>query len=184
MSDCGRNGLCGCGSGKKAKRCCGVRRGPGPRDLAKAFLAEQARMATARLLPVHRSEFDELFDEVVDLPAVDISLQLRLPGLMSPELASLRAAIDDGDHDRDGETLQDLVAAAVHQLDTPERRAELGRAVLATRDAGRINARVSAVAMIDLNLAASALFASSLLRALAVLAGVSRTPSGLIVAAR
>ncbi len=30
MANVGRNALCGCGSGRKAKRCCGLRRGPGP----------------------------------------------------------------------------------------------------------------------------------------------------------
>lgn len=84
MGQCGRNQLCECRSGAKAKRCCGLRRGPAPTELAKAFLAEQRRIAAVRLLGVKRDDFDELFDEVIDLPTRDVSMQLPLPGLLSP----------------------------------------------------------------------------------------------------
>lgn len=160
----GRNGTCSCGSGTKAKRCCGLRRGPGSCDLARAFLADQAARASVSLLPFRRSRFIALFNQLVDVPALDVSLQLRLPAILSPELEALREAMEEEmDEEEDEERLEDLLAAAVDELDTYERRAELARAVLALRDAGRLDARLAAVAMVDLNIRSSALFESSLL---------------------
>ena len=113
MADQGRNESCGCGSGKKAKRCCGVRRGPTPVEMAKAFLAEQGRWAVMQLLETTRGEFDELFEEMLDLPVRDVSLQLRLPRVCSPELEALRAAVDDDDD----EAVEVLVGPVLAQLD-------------------------------------------------------------------
>ena len=42
MAQEGRNARCRCGSGRKVKRCCGVRRGPSEAELAKAWLHQQA----------------------------------------------------------------------------------------------------------------------------------------------
>ncbi len=180
MAERGRNGLCGCGSGKKAKWCCGVRRGPGPGELAKAFLAEQRRGAAMRLLDVTRDEFDALFEEMVDLPVRDVSLQLRLPYVLSPELEALRVAITEDDD----EAVDVFVDPALVQLDNPPRRAELARAVLAFAAAGRVDPQVAAVAVIDLTTARSALLRSSFLEALAVSVGAARTPAGLVVVSR
>ncbi len=180
MADEGRNARCGCGSGLKAKRCCGLKRGPGPADLAKAFLAEQRRRAAARLLRVSREDFEDLFDEMLDLPARDVSLQLQLPRLLSPELEALRAAIDDDDD----EGVEELVDAALAQVDDPLQRVALVRAVLALVEAGRVERRVAAVAVIDLASGSSALLRSSLLESLAVSVGAARTPAGLLVVAR
>lgn len=177
MAHEGRNAPCGCGSGMKAKRCCGLRRGPGPADLAKAFLAEQRRRAAARLMRVSRDDFEELFDEMLDLPARDVSVQLDLPRLLSPELEALRAAIDDDDD----EGVEELVEAALAQVDDALRRAELARAVLTLAEAGRVERRVAAVAVIDLACGSSALLRSSLLESLAVSIGAARTPAGLLV---
>ncbi|MDP9420813.1 MAG: SEC-C metal-binding domain-containing protein [Actinomycetota bacterium] len=49
MAGVGRNEPCWCGSGVKAKRCCGVRRGPSGPELAKAFLVEQRRASSPAL---------------------------------------------------------------------------------------------------------------------------------------
>lgn len=180
MAGHGRNDVCGCGSGKKAKRCCGVTRGPGPDELAKVFLAEQARSAAVELLGITRVEFDELFEEMLDLPRRDVSLHLHLPRLLSPELEQLRDAIggdDDGAVDR-------LLPPAMAQVDSPRRRADLAHAVQAFGENGRSQPQVVAVALIDLTTDESALVQSSLLEALAVSAGAARTPAGLLVAAR
>jgi len=180
MKGSGRNGSCPCGSGRKAKRCCGTRRGPGSAELAKAFLAEERRKAVSVLLGVDREKFDELFEEVVDLPTLDVSLQVDLPRLLSPQLERLRVAIEV-DHD---EAFEAAVDPALEQLDTPERRAALARAVLSLREAGRIDARLAAVAIIDLWTRRSALFQSSVVQGLAVSVGAARTPSGLLVVSR
>jgi len=148
--------------------------------LAKAFLAEERRKAVSVLLGVDREKFDELFEEVVDLPTLDVSLQVDLPRLLSPQLERLRVAIEV-DHD---EAFEAAVDPALEQLDTPERRAALARAVLSLREAGRIDARLAAVAIIDLWTRRSALFQSSVVQGLAVSVGAARTPSGLLVVSR
>lgn len=177
MAERRRNGPCECGSGKKAKRCCGVRRGPAAGELAKAFLAEQRRWATTRLMEVARADFEELFDQMVDLPAQEVSLQVRLPRLLSPELEALRLAIDDDDH----ETVDLLVGPALVQLDDPQRRGQLVGAVRTLADAGRVDPQVAALAVIDLAAPDSSLLRSSLLEALAVSIGAAGTPAGLLV---
>jgi len=72
----------------------------------------------------------------------------------------------------------------VASLDSPAHRAGLARAVLDLASAGRIDADVAAVAVIDLTTEESALFASSVAEALAVAEGGVRTPAGLMLAAR
>jgi hypothetical protein len=148
--------------------------------LAKAFLAEERRKAVSVLLGVDREEFDELFEEMVDLPTLDVSLQVDLPRLLSPQLEGLRAAIEV-DH---VEAFEAAVDPVLEQLDTPERRAALARAVLSLREAGRIDGRLAAVAIIDLWAQRSALFQSSVVQGLAVSVGAARTPSGLLVVSR
>jgi hypothetical protein len=173
----GRNDLCGCGSGRKVKRCCGVRRGPGPEELAKAFLAEQSREAAGRLVGVTRDEFDELFHKVVHLPEIDLTLQVELPALMTPELMWARAAVDDPDE------FDAALEPVVMGLDTPIRRAGLARAVMSLAEVGRVDADVAAVAVIDLTMSDSALLRLSVAEAVGVAAGAARTPGGLVLAA-
>lgn len=178
MAGGGRNGPCACGSGKKAKRCCGVRRGPGPDELAKVFLAQEGRRAALRLLDVTRDEFEELFHEIVHLPEVDLALQVELPALVTPELARARAALVDP------ESFDAALGPVVASLDTPTRRAGLARAVLDLAAAGRVDPDVAAVAVIDLTTPDSAVFTSSVAEAVGVAAGAARTPAGLVLAAR
>lgn len=180
MSTTGRNDRCRCGSGKKAKRCCGVRRGPSDPELAKAFLAVQGRQAARRLLRLPTAEVYDLFVEMLDLPARQLSAQLRLPRLWTPELDALRQAIDDDDDD----AVDERVGPALSGIDTPQRRAELARAVLALADDDRIGSTIAAVALVDLDSRSQALMRSSLLAALSVSVGAARSPSGLLVVAR
>jgi hypothetical protein len=175
----GRNEACPCGSGRKVKRCCGLRRGPSHSELARAWLAEQAR-AAARVLRRHdRDALAELIDKVVELPTAELSLQLPLPRLLSPELERARTALAE----QDAKGLLDALPAAVAQVDTWLVRAALARAVLARRDAGALDAELAAAAIIELDSSSRHLLASSLLEALAVDAGTVPTPSGLVVAA-
>ena len=66
----GRNELCPCGSGRKVKRCCGQRRGPGEEDLARAYLAHQGRAAARHLRGLDDDELGDLFDELFELPRI------------------------------------------------------------------------------------------------------------------
>lgn len=182
MSAVGRNDRCRCGSGKKTKRCCGVRRGPSERELAIAFLSTHKRLAVAELLDldITRGDFDELFDRMLDLPAQHLSVQLRLPRLLTPDLEALRGAIEADDED----TIDDRIGPALLGLDTPERRVELAQAVLRLADDDAIDSGVASVALLDLGIHPSELLRSSLIQSLAVSAGATRTPSGLFVCAR
>ena len=176
----GRNDKCGCGSGRKVKRCCGLRRGPGPDVVARAFLAGQACAAAMRLRGVATDDFDELFSDVVRLPETDLALQVELPRLMTPELMRAQAAVDDDEEDVFDAALDPVIAS----LDTPVRRAALARVVVELTAAGRCDPDVAAVAMIDLTMPESALFASSVAVAVRVAAGAARTPAGLVLAVR
>ncbi len=180
MAAVGRNEPCRCGSGVKAKRCCGVCRGPSGRELAKAFLVEQRR-ASSRALRRAIDDVDdliELYEAVAKLPRRDLSCQLRLPRLLTPEVERLRSAIAEGDDDEIQRALPDALA----QLDNVFVRAELARAVIALREAGRVTEEVAAAALLDLDSDADALVREALLTALAVDCGVARTPSGLVLA--
>jgi hypothetical protein len=174
----GRNDPCPCGSGRKAKRCCSVDRGPQSEELARAFLAVEARLAAPALAGLTDARFRELFEDLLDLPALDLSLVVRLPDLLSPYLARLLDAVADDDLD----AVDDALPAALANLDTREARAALARAVLALRDAGRLDAQLAAVALLDLA-RGRALLRASLLQAAAIATGQARTPAGLLVAA-
>src|SRR6266536_3185988 len=97
MAGPGRTDRCPCGSGRKVKRCCGVRRGPSEDELAKAFLAVEACRAAGVLDGCDDEELDGLFDELVDLPATDGSLRWVLArrdaGVVGAQLAA--AAVID-----------------------------------------------------------------------------------------
>ncbi len=134
MAGLGRNERCPCGSGRKVKRCCGVRRGPSEDELAKAFLAVEARAAAWVLRDHDDEQLDELHDALVDLPAVDQSLLWPLPRLLTPEFARLGDALAE----EDTETVRAVLPGVLARLDTPRARGGLARAVLALRDAGRL----------------------------------------------
>lgn len=179
MAGVGRNQPCGCGSGFKTKRCCGVRRGPSGRELAKAFLVEQRRASSPALRRAINDVDDlvDLYEAVAELPSRDLSCQLRLPRLLSPELERLRSAIVDDDAD----AIRAALPEALAQVDSPVVRADLARAVLAMREAGRVTEVVAAAALLDLDSDADALVREALVTALAVDCGVACTPSGLVL---
>ena len=98
-----------------------------------AFLADEPRKAAMVLLDADR-----------DLPILDVS-QTNLPRLVTPEMEHLRAALDEEDED----AFDAAVDTVIDQLDSPERRAALARAVLPLRDLGRIDRRLAATSIID-----------------------------------
>ena len=123
------------------------------------------------------SELDELFDELWELPAADLSLQVELPKVFSPELDHLAEAVRDEDPD------PELLEALVEKLDTPLERARLARAVLARADAGAIDRLQAAAALVDLGSGSRRFLRAGLLEAVAVRVGVARTPGGILLAA-
>ena len=179
MAEVGRNQPCRCGSGVKSKRCCGVRRGPSEAELAKAFVCEQCRASSPVLRRAINDVDDliELYEAVAGLPRLDLSCQLRLPRALTPELERLRSAIADDD----GEEVQVALPHALVQVDSPLVRADLARAVVALREAGRVSEEVAAAAFLDLDSDADALVREALVAALAVDCGAACTPSGLVL---
>lgn len=180
MAKVGRNDPCPCGSAKKAKRCCwSPERLTDDAQVHRAF-QDLCREAATDLDDVERAQFYELFSEAIHLPELDLSLQVRLPTVFPPAIERARAALDD----EDTETFDDALWEVAEQLDTPRRRLELAQAVIALRDAGRVDPKVAAVAVFDLSEGdSSALFISSIAESIGVSAGDTRTPSGLFVVA-
>lgn len=179
MAKVGRNQPCPCGSGRKAKRCCGVERGPGEASLARAYLAHAAREAAGVLAGGSELELVTLLDKLADLPSRDLSLQVELPKLVSPELARLCDAIADEDEEAAEDSLGDVLQA----IDTPPQRARLAKAAIALRTAGSLDVRLAAAALADLASGSRLLLRASLLEAVAVRVGATRTPSGILLAA-
>ncbi len=159
------------------KRCCGVRGGPSEESLARAFLAHASREAAGELRRLSDAELLDLFEELWELPAADLSLQVELPKLLSPELNRLCDAVADDDPD------PELLDAAVVAIDTPSERARLARAVIAQAQAQAIDARLADAALIDLGSDSRQLLRAGLLEAVAVRVGAARTPAGILLPA-
>jgi SEC-C motif len=175
----GRNQPCPCGSGRKTKHCCGQQRGPSPEQLARAHVATLARDAAEDLAGLSDPALNLLFERLLDLPATDLSLLVKLPDLIRPDLQRLREAIADDDPDWGW----DALTTVAKQIDTPQQRAKLADALVNLRDQRRITRQQAAAAILDLAAGATRYLAASLLEAVAVSVGVSRTPGGLQIAA-
>src|SRR4051812_44061879 len=133
MGATGRNEQCGCGSGRKAKRCCDVQRGPSEADLARAFLAGQVVPAARVLSRCSDDELDDLQSEMLELPTIDPSLQIPRPRLLTPDVDRLLVAVEEGALD----DIDAALPAVLARADTPLARAELARAMLTLRGRGR-----------------------------------------------
>ena len=175
MAKIKRNGPCPCGSGNKAKRCCygtgePVHDGMLPREVGVAAIAD--------LKGTDKIELRAYFDQLLDLPELDVSLQVRLPGIITPDMARAINALRDDD----GDGFDDALDKVLNAIDSPERRLVLAEAVLRLRDQGQINRKFAAVAVIELDRPESITFRSSVAESLAVLAGEQRTPARLLLA--
>ena len=175
----GRNEPCPCGSGRKVKRCCGERRGPSEDQLARAHVAMLAREAASDLHGLSDRALHHLWEDLLDLPASDLSLLVALPKLIGPDLQRLREAIAEDDPDWGW----DALTAVASEIDTPQQRAQLADALVRLRDQHRINHRAAAAAIIDLDSQSTRFIAASLLEAVALSVGASHTPGGLQIAA-
>ena len=179
MPDTGRNRPCPCGSGRKTKRCCGQRRGPSEDQLARAHLAQLSRRSIGDLTGLSDRALDHLWEGLMQLPSIDLSLLVTLPKLIGPDLQRLREAIERDDPDWGW----DALTAVAEQIDTPQQRARLADAVVALRDQPRLNRRQAAYALLDLSSSSTRFIGASLLEAVAVSVGAARTPAGLHIAA-
>jgi hypothetical protein len=175
----GRNQPCSCGSGRKTKRCCGEQRGPSEDQHARAHLATLAHDAVHDLAYLSDEALEILWEGLFDLPTIDLSLQVRLPELITPEQHRLRNVVADDDPDQGWDELRTLT----EQIDTPQQRARLADAILRLRDQHRLTRTQAAYAIYHLNTRSQHLLASSLTHTIAVTVGASRTPGGLRIAA-
>ena len=179
MPRSGRNDPCPCGSGRKTKRCCGQQRGPSDEQLARARLATLAHDAARDLFDLSEEELDELWEDLFDYPTIDLSLHVKLPELITPELERLRDAIADDDPRRGWDELRTIT----NQIDTPQQRVRLAEAILRFRGERRLTRTEAAYAIFHLSTPDQRLLAASLIHAVAVAVGASRTPGGLRIAA-
>jgi hypothetical protein len=179
MAGPGRNEPCPCGSGRKVKRCCGEHRGPGEDELARAYLAHQARNAAHRLRNLDDDELRELFDDLFELPKLDLALTSTLPQLLTPDLQHLFDAVKADDPDAG----DDVIPRILDQLDTPIERARLARAIINLRNSKRVDALLAAAAIIDLDSRSRILLNASLVHAAFIQTGRLRTPGGIRLAA-
>jgi hypothetical protein len=175
----GRNEPCPCGSGRKTKRCCGQTHGPSEDQLARAHVAALAQEAVPDLAGLSDRALDQLWEGLIDLPSLDYSLLVTLPKLIGPDLRRLRESIEHDDPDWGWHAL----TTVAKQIDTPQQRARLADAIVRLRDQHRLKRRQAAYALLDLSTRSTRLIGASLLEAVAVSAGVNRTPCGLHIAA-
>ena len=175
MAKVKRNGPCPCGSGNKAKRCCHEAREPVhdgmlPKEIGDAAIAD--------LGGTDEIELRVYFDQLLDLPELDVSLQVRLPGIITPDMERAINALRDDD----GERFDDALDKVLNAIDSPERRLALAEAVLTLRNLGQLERKFAAIAVLELDRPESMTFRSSVAESLAVLAGEQRTPAGLLLA--
>jgi hypothetical protein len=175
----GRNEPCPCGSGHKVKRCCGQKRGPSEEQLARAHLAALAHDAVHLLADLSDHALDILWQNLFDLPTIDLSLHVKLPELITPEFQRLQNAIADDEPDHGWDEL----TIVTRQVDTPQQRAKLADALLVLRDQQRIRPSQAAYAIYDLSTSSQRLIAASVIHTISVEVGASRTPGGLQIAA-
>jgi hypothetical protein len=175
MAKVQRNQPCPCGSGSKAKRCC---YGPGRVTEVGIMPLDITQDAISVLRATSEIELRALFDQLLYLPEIDLSLQVPLPGIITPEIDQAISALQDGD----GEEFDRVLARVVPTVDTVDQRINLAQAGMALRDQGRISAKLAAMAIFELDREQSILFTSSVAESIGVLAGDQRTPSGLLVA--
>ncbi len=175
----GRNEPCPCGSGRKVKRCCGVQRGPSEEQLARAHVALLAREAVVHLEGLSDMALDHLEEQLIAVPAIDLSLLVTLPKLIGPDLKRLQESLLRDDPDWGW----DALTAVAKQVDTPQERARLADALLRLTEQGRLNRRQAAMAILDLDSRSTRFIGASLLEAVAISVGVESTPGGLHLAA-
>ena len=144
-----------------------------------AYLAHQARDAARQLRYLDDEELRELFDDLFELPELDLALTLTLPQLLTPDLQRLFDAVKADDPDAGDE----VIPRILDKLDTPVERARLARTIINLRDTKRLDSSLAAAAIIDLDSRSRILLHACLVHAAFIHTGRLRTPGGLRLAA-
>jgi hypothetical protein len=177
MAKIRRNEPCPCGSGSKAKRCCEV---PHAYVDVRVMPLDLCQNVVNDLPGSTQAEMRALFDQLVYLPAVDASLQVRLPGIITTDMdRAINALRDDN-----GTAFDDALGRVVPAVDTLERRIDLAQAVVTLRDQGRIPPKLAAVAVLELDREESVFFLSAVAESLAALARSETSPAELLTATK
>ena len=121
----------------------------------------------------------DLFDDLFELPKLDLALTITLPQLLTPDLQHLFDAVKADDPDAGDE----VIPGILDRLDTPVERARLARTIINLRDTKRRDSLLAAAAIIDLDSRSRILLHGSLIHAAFIHTGVTRTPGGLRLAA-
>ncbi len=127
-----------------------------------------------------RPELEALWTEMIDLPDDDLSLLVPLPELLTPAIQRVCDAISD----EDPEEAEIALAPVLTRHDTPVVRAGLARSVIGLRERDHIRPKLAAVVLIDLAIDSSTFLKTSLITSVAMLAGATSTPAGLVLATR
>ena len=127
----GRNEPCPCGSGQQGQALLRSSTAvPAEDQLARAHVALLAREAAPDIAGLSDNALHHLWEDLLDLPATDLSLLVTLPKLIGPDLQRLRESIADDDPDWGWDALTTVAA----QIDTPQQRAQLADALVHLRD--------------------------------------------------
>lgn len=177
MAKVGRNQPCPCGSKKKAKWCC---HGPVRTIDVRIMPLDMTEDAFALLRHTDVAEMRRHVDRLAELPEIDLSLQVPLPGIITPTLDQAITALRQDDIDEFDRVLPQIVET----VDSVDHRIALAEAVLTLRDQGRVSPILAAIAVVELDREESILFTNAVAESISVLAGDQRTPGGLLVAAR
>ena len=118
MAKVQRNGPCPCGSGNKAKRCC---HGPHKFVDIRVLPLDLCQDVINDLVGTNETEMRSLFDRLLYLPELDSSLQLRLPGILTPDIDRAITALRTGDDEGFDRALEQVVPT----LDTLDNRITL-----------------------------------------------------------
>ena len=120
-----------------------------------------------------------MFDELFELPELDLALTITLPQLLTPDLQRLFDAVKADDPDAGDEVIPRLL----DKLDTPVERTRLARVIIDLRNTKRLDSLLAAAAMIDLDSRSRILLNACLVHAAFIHTGRIRTPGGLRLAA-
>lgn len=176
----GRNQPCRCGSGKKAKYCCGSWHGPSPEAIEAAFISIALRDTHLVLVGVRVSGLaEEYLEELIELPARFPGLGVELPRLVDLDVEALLHCCSVGDD----QGIDEALAKVARRFHSVSERARLAREVLRLRDEEGLSRFLAALAIFDLSREQDgALIEAAVLQAARVRAGVARTASGLLIA--
>ena len=132
----------------------------------------------SRISDLSEDALEILSESLSDLPSIDLSLHIKLPELIAPELQRLRDAVAEDDPTAAGTS-----CAQSPDRSTPLNNVHLAETIVQLRDQRRLTRTQAAYAIYELNTQSQHLIAASVTHTVAVAVGASRTPSGLQIAA-